>query len=42
MTKSTASTKVATLEQRIGVTLLQRTTRTLRLTAEGETFFKTC
>lgn len=40
--KSTVSSKVSGLERRLGVTLLQRTTRKLRLTDEGEVFFQTC
>lgn len=40
--KSTVSAKVATLEKRLGVTLLHRTTRQLRMTEDGETFFRAC
>jgi len=40
--KSTVSSKVSTLEQRLGVILLQRTTRKLHLTEEGEVFFQSC
>jgi DNA-binding transcriptional LysR family regulator len=40
--KSTVSAKVAALERRLGVALLQRTTRRLRVTSEGEAFFKAC
>jgi DNA-binding transcriptional LysR family regulator len=36
---STASAKVSALERRLGVTLLQRTTRKLRLTEGGEAYF---
>ncbi len=42
MPKSTVSRKVTDLEARLGVRLLQRTTRTLRLTAEGRTYFDFC
>ncbi|MBV7261334.1 LysR family transcriptional regulator [Photobacterium sp. WH24] len=37
---STISTRVARLEKRLGVTLLQRTTRKLQLTEAGEIYFK--
>lgn len=40
--KSTVSRKVAELEQRLGVRLLQRTTRKLRLTDEGRAFHAHC
>lgn len=40
--KSTVSSKVSSLERRLGVTLLQRTTRKLHLTEEGKAFFQTC
>lgn len=40
--KSTVSSKVSGLERRLGVTLLQRTTRKLRLTDEGNAFFQSC
>lgn len=40
--KSTVSAKVQSLERRLGITLLQRTTRKLHLTDEGETFFRSC
>ena len=40
--KSTISSKVLGLERRLGVTLLQRTTRKLHLTEEGASFFQTC
>ncbi|HYX38827.1 MAG TPA: LysR family transcriptional regulator [Oligoflexus sp.] len=40
--KSTISAKVAALEKRLGVTLLQRTTRKLNMTEAGESFFRAC
>ncbi|HEY5798595.1 MAG TPA: LysR family transcriptional regulator [Burkholderiaceae bacterium] len=42
MPKTTVSAKVAALEKRLGVTLLQRTTRKLRVTEAGETYFHHC
>ena len=40
MPNSTVSAKVAALEKRLGVTLLQRTTRSLHLTDAGEAYFQ--
>src|ERR1700741_3815497 len=40
--KTTVSAKVAGLEKRVGVRLIQRTTRKLRMTEEGEKFFHHC
>ena len=42
MPNSTVSAKVSTLEKRLGITLLQRTTRKLRATQAGETYFRQC
>jgi DNA-binding transcriptional LysR family regulator len=42
MPNSTVSAKVAALEKRLGVTLLQRTTRSLHLTQAGEVYFRRC
>jgi DNA-binding transcriptional LysR family regulator len=42
MPKSTVSHKVTDLEERLGVRLLQRTTRTLGLTDEGRTYYDFC
>jgi DNA-binding transcriptional LysR family regulator len=40
--KSTLSRKLALLEQRLGLTLLQRTTRKITLTKMGEEYFRQC
>ena len=40
--KSTLSRQVARLEERLGVRLLQRTKVRIRLTEQGETFFRRC
>lgn len=42
MPVSTVSHKVSSLEKRLGLTLIQRTTRQLHLTPAGESFFKKC
>lgn len=40
LTRSAVSKSIARLEQRLGVTLFKRTTRTLSLTAEGALFYE--
>ena len=40
--KTTVSAKVAGLEKRLGVLLIQRTTRQLRMTEAGEKYFHHC
>jgi DNA-binding transcriptional LysR family regulator len=42
MPNSTVSARIADLEKRLGVTLLQRTTRKLRVTEAGEAYFRHC
>lgn len=42
MPVSTVSRKVAALEESLGVTLLQRTTRKLTLTAQGRVYYSQC
>ena len=42
MPKTTVSAKVAGLERRLGVRLIQRTTRKLRMTEAGEKYFRHC
>lgn len=42
MPKSTVSRKVSELETRVGAQLLQRTTRKLRLTDVGRTYYEHC
>src|SRR3981081_2252832 len=42
MPVSTVSRKVSTLESELGVTLLQRTTRKLALTSQGQDYFHQC
>jgi DNA-binding transcriptional LysR family regulator len=42
MPNSTVSSKVSSLEKRLGVTLIQRTTRRLNVTPAGHAYFKRC
>ena len=42
MPKATVSRRLKMLEERLGVTLLQRTTRQLQLTRPGQEYFQTC
>lgn len=42
MSKATVSKQVSVLEERIGVRLLNRTTRTLSLTSAGSSFYRHC
>lgn len=42
MPKATVSARVARLEKRLGLTLIQRTTRKLRITDAGEQYFRHC
>jgi DNA-binding transcriptional LysR family regulator len=42
MPKATVSAKVARLEKRLGLGLIQRTTRKLRVTEAGEQYFRRC
>jgi DNA-binding transcriptional LysR family regulator len=42
MPNSTVSARVSSLEKNLGVTLLQRTTRKLHVTDEGDAFFQRC
>jgi DNA-binding transcriptional LysR family regulator len=42
VSKSAVGKAIARLEQRLGAKLLNRTTRKLRLTAEGESFYQSC
>ncbi|MFP6516367.1 LysR family transcriptional regulator, partial [Pseudomonas aeruginosa] len=42
MQKSTVSRRIALLEERLGVRLLNRTTRKLRLTEVGQAYYERC
>ncbi len=42
MPTSTVSAKIARLEERLGVTLIRRTTRQVSVTAEGRSFYARC
>lgn len=42
MPNSTVSSKVSSLEKRLGTTLIQRTTRRLNVTPVGQAYFKRC
>lgn len=42
MPNSTVSSKISSLEKRLGITLIQRTTRRLNITAAGEAYYKRC
>lgn len=42
MPNSTVSSKVSSLERRLGLTLIQRTTRSLHVTPAGQTYFQRC
>lgn len=42
MPVTTVSGKIASLEKRLGVTLIQRTTRKIHITPAGQTYFKHC
>ena len=42
MPKATVSARVARLEKRLGLSLIQRTTRKLRVTEAGEQYFRHC
>jgi DNA-binding transcriptional LysR family regulator len=40
--RSTVTTVIRQLEERLGVRLLQRTTRTVRPTLDGEAYYRRC
>ena len=42
VSKSATGKHVARLEQRLGVKLLNRTTRSINLTEEGELYYRSC
>ena len=42
VSKSATGKSVARLEERLGVRLLNRTTRSLNLTAEGQAYYQSC
>ncbi|MBY0413687.1 MAG: LysR family transcriptional regulator [Bdellovibrionales bacterium] len=42
MPNSTVSAKISNLERRLGVTLIQRTTRKLNITPSGDVYYKKC
>jgi DNA-binding transcriptional LysR family regulator len=42
MPNSTVSAKISSLERRLGVTLIQRTTRKLNITPAGDAYYKRC
>ena len=42
MPNSTVSSKISSLEKRLGITLIQRTTRRLNITAAGEAYYARC
>ena len=42
MQKSTVSRRIALLEERLGVRLINRTTRKLRLTEVGQAYYERC
>ncbi len=42
MPNSTVSAKVSSLEKRLGITLIQRTTRKLNITPAGQSYYKRC